>query len=89
MTAPTRALAAIRPTASIGLLASTAAISATFMATPFVILETIEVYGVSAGWAALLSTAQVGGFTITNLYAGRRLQAGPELARCHQQSSPP
>ncbi len=81
MTAPTRALAAIRPTASIGLLASTAAISATFMATPFVILETIEVYGVSAGWAALLSTAQVGGFTITNLYAGRRLQAGPELAR--------
>ena len=81
MTAPTRALASIRPSASPGLLASAAAISATFMATPFVISETIDVYQVSAGSAALLSTAQVGGFTLTNLYAGRRLQAGPGLTR--------
>lgn len=81
MTAPTRALAAVRPAASPGLLLTSGAIAATFMATPFVIAEAIDIYEISTGWAALLSTAQVGGFTAGNLYAGRRLRASTSLAR--------
>ncbi len=81
LTTPIRALAAVRPAASAGLLLTSAAIAATFMATPFVIAEAIDVYGVSTGSAALLSTAQVGGFTAGNLVSGRRLHASTSLAR--------
>lgn len=79
--APARALGAIKPTASPGLLAASSAIAATFTATPFVIAESVDRFDVGLGWAAVLSTAQVGGFTITNLIGNRRFTASATLAR--------
>ncbi len=79
--APARALGAIKPTASPGLLVSSASIAATFTATPFVIAEAVTKYGVSAGTAALLSTAQVGGFMVANLIGNRKFTASASLAR--------
>lgn len=79
--APARALGAFKPTASKGLLASSAAISATFTATPFVIAEAVDRLGIGVGTAALLSTAQVAGFTFANLVANRRFEASASLAR--------
>lgn len=78
---PARAFGAIKPTASPGLLASSAAIAATFTATPFVIAATVTEFDVSLGAAALLSTAQVGGFTVSNLVGNRRFKASAALAR--------
>ncbi len=78
---PTRAAAALRPSASPGLLLGVAAIAATFTATPFVIAEAVDEYAVSAGAAALLSTAQMTGFAIGNLSGGRRFVPTRRLAR--------
>lgn len=79
--APARAFGAFKPTASPGLLSASAAIAATFTATPFVIAATVEEFGTSIGAAALLSTAQVGGFTAANLIGNRRFKASAGLAR--------
>lgn len=79
--APARAFGAFKPTASPGLLASSAAIAATFTATPFVIAATVEQFGTSIGAAALLSTAQVGGFMVANLIGNRRFKASAGLAK--------
>ncbi len=79
--APARAFGAFKPTASPGLLASSAAIAATFTATPFVIAATVDEFGTSIGAAALLSTAQVGGFTVANLVGNRRFVASAGLAK--------
>ena len=79
--APARALGAIKPTASPGLLLSSSAIAATFTATPFVIAEATDRFGVGIGVAALLSTAQVAGFTVANLVGNRRFHASASLAR--------
>ncbi len=79
--APARALGAFKPTASPALLASSAAIAATFTATPFVIAEAVDRFDVSVGTAALLSTAQVAGFTVANLVGNRRFRATAGLAR--------
>lgn len=81
VSAPARALGAFKPTASPGLLASSSAIAATFTATPFVIAEAAERFDISFGVAALLSTAQVAGFTATNLIGNRRFHATASLAR--------
>ena len=78
---PARAFGAFKPTASPGLLAASSAIAATFTATPFVIAESVERFDVSISWAALLSTAQVGGFTVANLIGNRRFNASAQLAR--------
>ena len=79
--APARAFGAFKPTASPGLLATSAAIAATFTATPFVIAATVDEFGTSIGAAALLSTAQVGGFMVANLVGNRRFVASVGLAR--------
>ena len=79
--APARAFGAFKPTASPGLLASSAAIAATFTATPFVIAATVDEFGTSIGAAALLSTAQVGGFMVANLVGNRRFKASARLAK--------
>lgn len=79
--APARAFGAFKPTASPGLLASSAAIAATFTATPFVIAATVDEFGTTIGAAALLSTAQVGGFMVANLVGNRRFVASPRLAK--------
>ncbi len=78
---PARAFGAFKPTASPGLLAASSAIAATFTATPFVIAESIQRFDIGIGWAATLSTAQVGGFTLTNLIGNRRFTASAALAR--------
>ena len=78
---PARAFGAIKPTASPGLLASSAAIAATFTATPFVIAAAVAEFDTGIGTAALLSTAQVGGFTVSNLIGNRRFRASVSLAR--------
>lgn len=79
--APARAFGAFKPTASPGLLASSASIAATFTATPFIIAATVDEFGTSIGGAALLSTAQVGGFMVANLIGNRRFVASERLAR--------
>ena len=81
VSAPARAFGAFKPTASPGLLAASSAIAATFTATPFVIAESVERFGIGISWAAALSTAQVGGFTVTNLIGNRRFTASADLAR--------
>lgn len=78
---PARALQAVRPSASPGLLAVSAVVSAVFTATPFAIAAASEGYGISAGTAAWISTAQVGGFTVANLVAGRWIRPTGRVAR--------
>lgn len=77
---PARAVQAVRPSASIGLLTTSAVVSTAFTATPFAIDAVTERYGVSAGSAALISTAQVGGFTAANLVGGRWAAPTRQLA---------
>lgn len=79
--APARAFGAFKPSASPGLLAASAAIAASFTATPFVIAEAADQFDVSIGLAAVLSTAQVGGFTVANLIGNRRFRASAGLAK--------
>jgi predicted MFS family arabinose efflux permease len=78
---PTRAAAALRPSASPGLLVGVAGIAATFTATPFVIAEVVDEYAVTAGAAALLSTSQMTGFAVGNLAGGRKFVPSRRLAR--------
>jgi predicted MFS family arabinose efflux permease len=77
---PARAAQAVRPTASPGLLAAAGLVSVVFTATPFAIGAVSDRYGVSAGAAGLISTAQVGGFTVASLVAGRALRPTARLA---------
>jgi predicted MFS family arabinose efflux permease len=81
VSAPARAFGAFKPTASPGLLAASSAIAATFTATPFVIAASVDRFDIGIGWAAVLSTAQVGGFTVANLVGNRRFRASARLAR--------
>lgn len=71
----------LRPSVSPGLLYGSAAIATVFVATSFAVPEVIDEYGVGAGAAVLISTAQVGGFTLTNLVGGRRLIPNATMAR--------
>ncbi len=73
MYAPTRALYALRPKASPGIVAAAAAVSALFAATPFALPELAGRYGVSLGTSGLVSTLQVGGFAAASFLAGRYL----------------
>ena len=70
---PTGVAAAVRPTASPALLGASAVIAFTFAATPFLVPRAVSDLGVGLGAAGLLSTAQVAGFTVVNVAAGRRL----------------
>lgn len=78
---PVRLSRRLRPSASPGLLYGSAAISTVFVATSFAVPEVIDEYRVGAGAAVLISTAQVGGFTLTNLFGGRRLTPNASMAR--------
>lgn len=77
---PARAMQAVRPSACAGLLAVSAVVATVFTATPFAIEAVSDRYGVSTGAAGLTSTAQMGGFTVASLLAGRRLRASARLA---------
>ncbi len=79
MQTPTRALYALRPTASPGIVAAAAAVSTLFAATPFALGEIANRYGVSLGIAGIMSTLQVGGFAAASFLAGRLLSPSRRL----------
>ncbi len=79
--APIRLSGKLSPSVSPGLLVGSAATAAIFVATSFAVPAVIDDYGVEPGAAALISTAQVGGFTLTNLIGGRRLTPTASMAR--------
>ncbi len=73
MFAPVRAITSYRPNSSVGVLVAVAVTTAVFSATPFLIPSVAEQLGVGLGIAGIISTAQVGGFAVASLTAGRRL----------------
>lgn len=73
MFAPIRALLAVRPRASPGVLGAAAAVAVIFAATPFLVPAVASAYGVALGTAGLISTAQVGGFAAAAFLSGRFL----------------
>lgn len=73
MFAPIRSVYALRPDAPAAVLFASAAVTAMFAATPFLIPELVDGYGVSAGQAGLVSVLQVGAFAVATMIAGRRL----------------
>ena len=74
MYVPARLSYALRPGAPPGLLAAAAAVGLMFGATPFLIPELADHFGISPGLAGGVSVAQVGAFAVINL-------ALPRLAR--------
>ena len=81
MFAPTRLAYALRPNAPIGILAAAAAVQVLFGATPFLIPEVSDHYGVSEGLAAGISVAQVGAFAVANLVLPRLLAPTGKVLR--------
>lgn len=74
MTLPARAVQAVRPHASAGVMAGAAVVAATFAATPILIPDVSMRFGVDIGATGLLSTAQVGSFAVATFLAGRLLR---------------
>ncbi len=74
MFSPSRLVLSVRPRATPALLVAAASIALHFAATPFLLPAISERYGVALGTAGFISVAQVGGFTVANLVAGRRLR---------------
>lgn len=64
MFAPVRSRYALRPGAPLPLLAGAVAVALVFAATPFLIPEVADRYGVSVGTAGAISLAQVGAFAL-------------------------
>lgn len=81
MFAPFRAIAAVRPRASPGVLVAAAAGSIVFAATPFLVPALAADRGVALGTAGLYSTAQVAGFAATTFGAGRLLAPSKGMLR--------
>ncbi len=79
MQTPIRALYALRPTASPGIVAAAAAVSTLFAATPFALPEIADRYGVSLAASGVMSTLQVGGFAVASFLAGRLLTPSRRL----------
>jgi predicted MFS family arabinose efflux permease len=79
MFAPTRLFFSLRPHAAVGLLAGSAFVAAMFAATPFLLPEIADRYGVALGTAGLSSAVQVGGFGAAAFVAGRRLSPDRSL----------
>jgi len=73
MFAPVKSLLAVRPQSTPALLVAAASVALHFAATPFLIPAIVTEFSVGLGAAGLISVAQVGGFTIANLVAGRRM----------------
>lgn len=74
MAIPTRVIQAVRPQASLGVIAGAAVVAATFAATPFLIPEISDTLSIPIGTTGLLSTAQVGTFAVASFLAGRLFQ---------------
>ncbi|HAX81507.1 MAG TPA: hypothetical protein DCY40_02930 [Actinobacteria bacterium] len=71
MFAPIRALLTPRRHAPLAVLAGAAVVSFMFSATPFLIPEVADRYGVALGSAGFISTFQVSGFGLVAFLAGR------------------
>jgi len=72
--APVRLLLALRPSVKPSLLVGTAASTAVFVATPFLLPAIADEYDVSVGTAGLMSTAQLAGFVVASWVGGRFLR---------------
>ena len=72
MFAPIRALLSVRRGAPVALIVGASSVSFLFAATPFLIPEVSDRFGVSLGSAGLISSVQVLGFAATVFIAGRR-----------------
>jgi DHA1 family inner membrane transport protein len=74
MFSPSRFVLSVRPKATPALLVAAASIALHFAATPFLLPAISDRYGIALGTAGFISVSQVGGFTVANLVAGRRLR---------------
>lgn len=79
MFAPVRFLYSFRPHAPLGLLAADAVAATMFVATPFLVPAVSDRLDVSLGVAGLISTAQVGGLTVTVFLLGRLARTSPSM----------
>ncbi|CAN5794310.1 hypothetical protein BH23ACT4_BH23ACT4_00340 [soil metagenome] len=71
MTLPLRAIQAIRPQASPGVIAGAALVAAVFAATPFLLPDVSDRLDIPLGATGILSTAQVASFAIATFLVGR------------------
>lgn len=71
MALPLRAIQAIRPQASPGVIAGAALVAAVFAATPFLLPDVSDRLDIPLGATGLLSTAQVASFAVASFLAGR------------------
>lgn len=74
MTIPARAIAAVRPQASPGVLGGAAVVAAVFAATTFLLPSVASELNLPIGVTGLLSTAQVASFALAAFLAGRLLR---------------
>lgn len=81
MLGPIRSLYALRPGAPMPLLLAAVSVTAMFGATPFLIPAIAERYGVTEGFAAGISVAQVGVFAMVTLTLPRWLAPSGSLLR--------
>lgn len=82
MFAPSRLVCSLRPASALGGVAAAAVVALMFAATPFLIPQIADRYGVSEGLAGTLSVVQVAAFALANLVAPRMLAASGRLLRC-------
>jgi MFS family permease len=78
---PSRILYGGRSGAPFALIASTAAVTLMFTATPFLIAPVSGRYGVSEGLVGLISVVQVGAFALANFLCPRLLRPNGRLVR--------
>ncbi len=71
MTLPLRALQAVRPQASSGVIAGAAVVAAVFSSTPFLLPDVSDRLNITLGITGALSTAQVASFALASFLAGR------------------
>ncbi len=81
MQVPVRVAEAFRPSVAPGTILAVAYSTVVLVATPFLIQDIVDVYGVGLGQAALVSVCQLGGFVIGSFVAGRHFDPRPRILR--------
>ena len=79
MQIPVRLVLLLRPTVAVGVLLAVGLGTMVFTATPFLLPEITEHYGIGLGAASMISVFQLGGFVVSTLGAGRWLQPRPHV----------
>ena len=74
MQSPVRLVYLLRPAVKVGILLAVGFSVLAFVATPFLLPEITDVYGISLGAASMIGVFQLGGFVIATWGAGRCLQ---------------